>query len=114
MLKASCHCGAVRIEVETAPEMLTECNCSVCRRYAARWVYYTRRTARVVSDAAATIAYTWGDRSIEFHHCRTCGCVTHYESVEKSPDSRIAVNARMLEPEHTEAPSVRQFDGASM
>ena len=28
MIEATCHCGAVRIEVPSAPEAVTACNCS--------------------------------------------------------------------------------------
>jgi len=112
MLKASCHCGAVRIEATRRTPTVTECNCSVCRRYGARWAYYTRKTARLVDGEHALIGYRWGDESIEFCHCKTCGCLTHYESTEKSEDSRFAINARMFSPEDIEGVRVRHFDGA--
>ena len=112
MLTASCHCGAVRIEVSSLPTELTQCTCSVCRRYAARFAFYTRRSARVLCAADAVTAYVWSDRVIEFYHCNTCGCLTHYESVHKSHDSRIAVNARMMPPADIAGVKVRTFDGA--
>jgi len=57
-------------------------------------------------------AYCWDDRTIEFYHCNTCGCLTHYESVEKSESSRIAVNANMMSPADIKGVKVRTFDGA--
>lgn len=42
MQKASCHCGKVRIEIGTLPATVTDCNCSLCRRYGALWGYYRR------------------------------------------------------------------------
>ncbi len=33
MLIATCHCDAVRIEVDLAPADLNQCHCSICRRY---------------------------------------------------------------------------------
>jgi hypothetical protein len=50
---------------------------------------------------------------IEFYHCTTCGCLTHYEAVEKTSDSRIAVNARMMDPADLAGVRVRKLDGAS-
>jgi hypothetical protein len=38
--------------------------------------------------------------------------MTHYESVEKASDSRIAVNARMIAGAELAAIPVRYFDGA--
>ena len=39
--------------------------------------------------------------------------MTHYESVKKTRDSRIAVNARNMQPEDIASIRVRKFDGAS-
>jgi hypothetical protein len=33
MIKITCHCGAVAIEVPHPPDTLTNCDCSICRRY---------------------------------------------------------------------------------
>jgi hypothetical protein len=112
VLAGSCHCGAVRIEAAAPLASVTECNCSVCRRYGALWGYYTRATARVACAPGAVTAYLCNDRVIEFFHCNTCGCLTHYESVEKSPGSRLAINARMLAPADLAGVRVRYFDGA--
>ena len=112
-LHASCHCGAVRLESDTWPSRVTSCNCSICRRYGALWAYFTRQSARLVAGASAVYAYVWGDRTIEFFHCKTCGCASHYESIEKDPGSRFAINARMLPPELIVDIRVRRFDGAS-
>ena len=112
MIQASCHCGAVRIEIDLLPDTLTQCTCSICRRYGALWAYCSRDTARVVSGHDSETAYTWGDELIEFCHCNTCGCVTHYEDVEKLEESRLAVNARMIAPQETARLRIRTFDGA--
>jgi hypothetical protein len=114
MILASCHCGAVRIEVDAKPRSVTTCNCSICRRLGVLWAYYTRREARLVASEDAVSAYIWGDKEIEFYHCNTCGCTTHYESVEKGPDSRFAVNARCMPEDAVAGVTVRKFDGASM
>lgn len=111
-LTAACHCGAVRIGMSRRPVSLTQCTCSICHRYGALWAYCTRKTAEVIAAADARAGYRWGDRSIEFFHCRTCGCLTHYESVDEAPDARIAVNARMLPRQQIDGIRVRTFDGA--
>jgi len=113
MLTASCHCGAVSLEIDEKPESLTECTCSVCHRLGAQWAYYTRLQVRVISSPEMTTAYVWGDKTIEFYFCKTCGCSTHWESVEKNQDSRIAVNARTMRLEDISDIPVRLFDGAS-
>jgi hypothetical protein len=111
---ASCHCGAVQIEADFEPVSITDCNCSICRRYAARWAYYTRAQARLVSPPAAVAAYVWGDKLLEFFHCTRCGCLTHYEDIEKTPAARFAINARCMPEQSVASAAVRRFDGASM
>lgn len=112
MLTASCHCGAVEIEMSRKPRSLTRCTCSICHRYGALWAYYTRKTARVVKGRSRQTEYSWNDKVIAFCHCKTCGCMTHYESVEKSPEARIAVNARMAAAQDIDGIRIRTFDGA--
>ena len=111
MLTATCHCGAVRVELPRMPRTLTSCNCSICRRYGALWAYYTPASIRVVCAKGATSSYSWGSKNIRFVHCRRCGCVTHYERVRPS-SHRIGVNARNLDPALIASVRIRRLDGA--
>ena len=113
MLVASCHCGAVRLEVARKPRRLTDCNCSICRRYGALWAYYSRKSARLACPEDAIQTYVWGDGRLEFCRCRICGCVTHHERVRKTPDNTVGVNARMMDPEAIADVKIRKLDGAS-
>ncbi len=114
MITSSCHCGAVVLETEFPPEVVTECNCSICRRLGARWAHYTHEQVHVTSAPGALVAYIWGDREIEFYHCARCGCTTHYELVDKQPGSRLAINTRGMDPAVAANARVRLFDGAAM
>jgi hypothetical protein len=111
MLEATCHCGAVRIEVDEAPARITDCNCSICGRLGALWAYYPSARVRVVHAADATGSYAWGDRAIAFHHCRTCGCTTHYTGLGPDALDRVGVNARLLPLDPAAPVVVRRFDG---
>ena len=52
-ITGSCHCGAVKIEVPSAPEWLGRCNCSFCRRIGAMMAYYPDDGAvRIDADQA--------------------------------------------------------------
>ena len=108
MIEGSCHCGAVRIEVDSAPAELTSCNCSICRRLGTLWAYYPASQVRV---AGATTSYRWGERTLDFHHCPRCGCATHWTPVDPTRD-RLGVNARLLDPGVVAAARVRRLDGA--
>jgi hypothetical protein len=112
MIEASCHCGGVKLSVESAPEKVNACNCSICRRYGTLWAYYSPTRVHFAADNGATDIYMWGDRDLEFHRCQTCGCVTHWASVDKSYD-RMGVNARLMAAELVEAIPMYRGDGAS-
>jgi hypothetical protein len=106
-LTGACLCGAVRVEAARSPRQLTDCNCSVCRRYGALWAYYSLSTARVIAARGATRAFRRRRRGIAFHHCVRCGCLTHY-----AIGRRLAVNARICEPAQLAGVRVRRLDGA--
>ncbi|MGB6451537.1 MAG: GFA family protein [Steroidobacteraceae bacterium] len=112
MIESSCHCGAVKLEILDAPEEVTDCNCSICRRYGALWAYYSPAHVRIIATKGATDHYLWGDKSIEFHRCPDCGCVTHWAAVDQ-PSDRMGVNARLMEPEILAAARLRRLDGAN-
>jgi hypothetical protein len=110
MIQASCHCGGVVLEIDAAPDEVTECNCSICRRYGVLWAYYSPRQVRVTGGATDT--YAWDDRSIAFHRCAACGCVSHWWPVDPQRD-RMGINARLLEPALLAQARVRHLDGAA-
>ena len=112
MIEASCHCGAVKFTVETAPDALTDCNCSICRRYGVLWAYYQAPQVVFAATNGPTDVYLWGRRQLGFHRCHGCGCVTHWAAFDRGY-TRMGVNARLLSPEVFEAVPVRQLDGAS-
>jgi hypothetical protein len=112
-MEASCHCGAVRLEVARRPRQLTECNCSLCRRYGALWAYYSTETARVLRGRKTLARYTWGPATRQFFHCKRCGCITHYERAPKRGVRKVGVNARMFDPADIASVRVRRFDGAA-
>ena len=107
-IQGSCHCGAVRIEVDTKPRQLTECNCSICRRYGTLWAYYRGSTARITGRTAF---YARREKGIEFHRCRTCGCVTHWAWWKPGSAVRLGINARLLDPLAVCAIPIRMLDG---
>jgi hypothetical protein len=111
MIDACCHCGAVHLEIDVPPETVTDCNCSICRRYGVLWAYYSPTQVRIVAAGDATDTYMWDDRAIEFHRCKICGCVTHWAAVDRTRD-RMGVNARLMDPSALKAARVRKLDGA--
>jgi hypothetical protein len=112
MIEATCHCGAIRIEVPELPAFVTDCNCSIDRRLGALWAYYKVGTVRFVGHPENTDEYVWGAKTLRTVRCRQCGCATHWEPLEPKPDSILGVNARNFAPGALEGVRVRRFDGA--
>jgi hypothetical protein len=119
LIRGSCHCGAVKFRIAEHRQFLTDCNCSVCRRYGGLWLHADRSEVELDYDVDATLAYEWGDKMLAFHSCRTCGCTTHWlstrppiETKAGSVEEPMAVNCRMAEPAVIADMPIRHFDGA--
>jgi hypothetical protein len=97
------------MEVAAAPERVTSCNCSICRRLGALWSYYRPDQVRTPAPGVTT-PYVWGDKTLAFRHCPKCGCTTHWTSLDASAD-RMAVNARIMAIDLSAIP-IRYLDGA--
>ncbi|MBA3538014.1 MAG: GFA family protein [Deltaproteobacteria bacterium] len=108
MIEASCHCGAVKLEVATAPTQLTSCNCSICRRLGTLWCYYEPAQVRIIG---VTATYRSGDKTLDLHRCVTCGCTTHWSPLDPA-SNRMGVNARLMDPRVIAEVRVRRLDGA--
>ena len=110
-LQGSCHCGAVRLTLPSAPESATSCNCSLCRRTGGIWSYYPFGAVSIHGHPENTESYIWGDRTLNNVRCKTCGIVTHWEPLEPEPGARHGVNLRNFEPALLELVVVKRFDG---
>jgi len=76
------------------------------------WAYYPLDQERVLPPDPPTNIYMWNDRMIELHHCRSSGCISHWTPVDRE-HNRMAVNARLMDPEILAGASVRYIDGAN-
>ncbi len=101
MIRAACHCGAVRFSVAPAPAWVMDCNCSLCRRYGALWTYTKLAMPNLATEAtllqgrADLTDYVWGPRQSSAWRCRQCGCATHGTVVGQA-ETILAINARLF------------------
>lgn len=72
--RASCHCGAVRVEaVLDLTEPTFRCNCSICRR-TRFWAAVARAEGfRLVQGEADLTRYVFHTKKNEHFFCRHCG-----------------------------------------
>lgn len=98
MVRAACHCTAVRFEIAAHPAWVLDCNCTICRRYGALWCYTNLPEPVTLTAPPAgglTDIYSWGDNAIAFHRCKTCGCVTHMQTTD-AQRFIFGLNARLI------------------
>lgn len=111
-MKANCHCRNITIKLNRQIDLVTSCNCSICHRYGAIWAYFHPCEVMVKANNLATRTYRHGDKLIDFHHCPSCGCTTHYTPTNLGNLDRMAVNLRMFDKAILDEVKIRKFDGA--
>lgn len=119
MIAATCHCGAVSLTVPTAPEAVTDCNCSICRRLGGLWAYYDPKAVEIRAAPDALDRYERaevpgnpdGKPVLALFRCATCGCTTHWRAFDES-HPKMGINSRMMAPEVLAGARVRRLDGA--
>jgi hypothetical protein len=111
MIEEYCHCGKVHWRFDGEPDGATACNCTVCRRYGALWIYGFE--GENVALTGATKAYSWGEHNLGFHFCPECGCVAAWRGIKPRPDGRrrMGVNVRLADPKAVGAIPIDHFDG---
>ena len=97
--QGSCHCGAVRFEVDVdlgAPA--GRCNCSVCTKVAATSAIVKPSAFRLLTGNEALGVYEWGMKISKRHFCKRCGvhCFARGHLVELGGDY-VSVNLNCLE-----------------
>lgn len=112
-MEGSCHCGAVRVAIPTAPDYINECNCSLCMTRGGLWGYFA--PAEVVITGNATRSYVRADLkepALSTHWCDHCGSTTHWTALDPTYN-RMGVNMRLFDPAVYASVEIRQVDGRS-
>ncbi|RPE80165.1 GFA family protein [Vulcaniibacterium tengchongense] len=111
--QGSCHCGAVKFEVDGEIDGALSCNCSICRRKGAL-LWFVPRARLQVRGEDALASYTFNRHVVRHRFCRTCGMHPYGEGVGPDGQAMAAVNLRCLEDIDLAAIPVRQFDGRAL
>ena len=93
----SCHCKAVRFEIETEQSLgpYFRCNCSLCSRKSAVMGAAPRESLRVTTGAEELGTYTWNTHEAQHYFCKVCGIYTHH--VMRGETTTVGLNMACIE-----------------
>lgn len=84
-LQGSCHCGAVRFEVQTSVTPAARCNCSFCRRKGALMTpAFAASALTILSGEEALTMYQFNTRTAKHFFCKHCG-IYPFHQTRKDP-----------------------------
>jgi hypothetical protein len=95
--RASCHCGAVVLELDL-PDGLVDphrCNCSICRRKGAIVASVPLAGLRVIKGQEVLRLYQFNTKTARHYFCSICGIYTHHQ--RRSNPGEYSFNVGCLE-----------------
>ncbi|KAJ7130926.1 Mss4-like protein [Mycena filopes] len=92
----SCHCGAVRYALANPTELVAArgCNCSICWRDGALWIYPLSTSVTFAGREDAS-EYTFGVKNTYHGFCKTCG-ISLFERFVNEDRELTALNVRTI------------------
>ena len=84
--RGSCHCGAVRFEIDAEIGHVRVCDCSVCRRRGGLMFRVAAGALRILTPMDALHIYRWGSQTAEDYVCRTCGILPFRKPSQRTAD----------------------------
>ena len=110
-LHGSCHCGAVRFEIETDPSFVSQCNCSICTKKGSMNHTIPPEQFRLIAGEENLTLYQFNTKNAHHYFCKTCGI--HPFSRPRTAPDRYNVNFRCLDDFDLENEEIerRHFDG---
>jgi hypothetical protein len=95
--KASCHCGAVELEL-LLPDGIVDprrCDCSICRRKGAIVASVPLSGITIVRGAEVLRLYQFNTGTAKHYFCSVCGIYTHHQ--RRSNPEQYGFNVGCLE-----------------
>ncbi len=107
--QGSCHCGAVKFEVE-APETIDAvyCNCSICKKAGFLHLIVPLSKFNLLKGADSLTTYTFNTGAAKHTFCKHCGIKPFY-TPRSNPDG-VDINVNCLDTRPL-CVSIEDFDG---
>ncbi|KAJ7770990.1 glutathione-dependent formaldehyde-activating enzyme [Mycena maculata] len=108
----SCHCGAVGYNVLSLKPLTaaTACNCSICHRDAAVWIYPDTTTVSF-KGLDSLVEYSFGQKESIHGFCGTCGVAIRERFDGSDFDWTTAINIRTMNGLDMAAMDITMDDG---
>ena len=115
MLRFSCLCGQLRVELTKRPDFIHACNCTLCRKTGAHWGYFDPDDVTVCGTSQR---YSRRDKDVpsaEIHFCGDCGSTTHFnlteDAVARHGNTMMGANLLLAEESDLAGVELRFPDG---
>ena len=93
--QGSCHCGAVRFEVDLELDHVRICDCSICRKRGALNYRVEDDDMRILTPLEKMTLYQWHTKTAKDYFCPECG-ILPFRRPRTAPDL-WTVNVRCLD-----------------
>jgi hypothetical protein len=110
--EGSCHCGAIRFEIESDFLELTMCDCSICRRKNALMVKVHESRFKLLAGEDCLTEYRFHTGTARHFFCKVCG-IYPFHRKRVTPD-HLGINVFCLHDFEPAGIPVRRAVGAAM
>ncbi len=112
-MKGGCHCGAVSVTLQSKPEYINLCDCSLCAKSGGAWGYFTSDQVTVSGTTSSYRRADYVKPAVEIRFCANCGTTTHWVLTENFEGDRVGVNMRIFDPAELNGIEARTLDGSN-
>lgn len=113
LYKASCHCGAVKYQVEGEFDYLIECNCSICSTRGHILWFVPLDCLKFESGEDHLTDYKFGNKLLNHRSCKTCSTAMLTHGQENGVE-KAGVNIRTFADLDLSHLDITQYDGAKL
>lgn len=108
----SCHCGAIRFEIDTEVTDLYTCDCSLCSKKNALMTTVHKDQFKLIAGEDNLTLYQWNARIARHYFCSVCG-IYPFHRKRAMPD-HYGINVRALDNFNPAGMPVRAAAGKTM
>lgn len=108
----SCHCGAVKFEIDAELDKLNKCDCSLCRKKNAVMLGVHKDNIRINTGEDQLTLYQWNKKIAKHYFCKKCGIYTFHQ--RRVTPEYFGVNAHCLDDVDVSSLPISVYDGVSM